>query len=151
MRVRDALFIFCLLVLVWQSKPVDDPVVHAQAQALPGECAWLHEPDGQIALACAPPSGRGWVIRHLEDVEGGTHEHPNLNLSGGSSPRGYVVLSPDTGKGSIFEGGHKDKLVLVRSKRYGGTEFRIQPTFKRGLIACDSAGCINVMRALRHR
>lgn len=120
-------------------------------RVFPDECAWLHEGDGQISLVCSPANGRGWVLRHPEDVEGGTRAHPNLNLSGGSSPRGYVVLSPDTGKGSILEGGHTDKLLLVRSKRYGGSEARTRFRFERGLTVCDNHGqrCIDVWRALR--
>ena len=127
------------------------PAVAQSPEQFPAECSWLHEPDGQITLACDPPSERGWVIRHLEDVEGGTHLHPNLNISGGSNPRGYVVLSPDTGKGSILEDGHKHKLLIVRGQQYGGTEFRIKPRFKRGLVLCNSRGrnCFDLYKTLQ--
>lgn len=119
----------------------------------PPECRWAHEPDGQISLACQPDNKRGWILRHVEDVEGGTFEHPNLNISGGSNPRGYVVITPDSGKGLIVENGRLRKLLLVRDGRYGGTEFRTPVRFENGLTVCKRPrrDCVDVMRALRRR
>lgn len=89
------------------------------------------------------------------DIQGGQYvpgrpKRLNLNLGAGNHiTRGYVVLSPDVGKGTILEDGHKRKLALFRSERHGGTQFRIKPTFKRGAVVCDRKGCVNVLDALR--
>lgn len=76
----------------------------------------------------------------------------NCNIGAGDHVhRGYVVLSPDVGKGTIMEGGHTDKLALIRSERYGGSEFRVRVRFEKGLTVCDRRGCVDLMRALRRR
>jgi hypothetical protein len=122
---------------------------------------------GTVAPNCdLDPRGGGlrcWDIRtlvHTQDIEGGRkvvlrdgtidRKKLNLNLSGGGAVnRGYVVVSPDTGKGLIVEDGHLRKLLLVRGRRYGGTEFRTRVRFERGLVVCDRRGCLDLMRALR--
>jgi hypothetical protein len=106
----------------------------------------------------------GWAIRmpnggiyNIVDVQGGTYipgrpKRLNFNISAGDHRhRGYVVITPDNGKGLIVEDGHLHKLLLVRSGRYGGTEFRTPVRFERGLTVCDSSGCVDVLKRLRER
>lgn len=74
----------------------------------------------------------------------------NVNFAAGdSNHRGWVVVNPDVGKGTILEDGHLHKLAIFRAGRYGGTEFRTGVRFKAGLVVCDSRGCLNVAKALR--
>lgn len=89
------------------------------------------------------------------DWQGGTYvpgdkKKLNTNIGAGDHiTRGYVVLSPDVGKGTLLEDGHLHKLALIRAPRYGGTEFRTRVRFERGLVACDRRGCVDLLRALR--
>ncbi len=92
------------------------------------------------------------------DLQGGQYvpgnaRRLNLNIGAGNhEQRGYVVLSPDVGRGTILEDGHLHRLLLVRARRYGGTEFRTMVRFERGLVVCDRRGCLDVARRLReHR
>lgn len=126
----------------------------AQTQTMPQGCGWVPNgssgnPDAH-ALVCNGGTLRGWV-----NFEGGRYikgrpKQLNINISGGSAThRGYVVLSPDNGKGTILEDGHLHKLALFRGPQHGGTQFRVKPTFKNGLIVCRSGkACIDLTTVL---
>jgi hypothetical protein len=142
-----------IVAISWPFALRDSGVIAAGnvMQTVPPGCGWIANESGpnEHTLVC-----NGGTLRGFEDWECGHWTgRPldlNCNISGGSSRhRGYVVLSPDNGKGTILEDGHLNKLLLVRGKRHGGTQFRIQPTMKRGLVACDAQGCLDVMKALR--
>lgn len=80
----------------------------------------------------------------------GDRQKLNCNIGAGNHiTRGYVVLSPDVGKGTLLEDGHKHKLLLVRARRYGGTEFRTRVRLERGAVVCDRRGCVDLLRELR--
>lgn len=145
----------CFLALVVTNATNNEStLVQAQdkriIQTVPPPCGWIvNDSPGRHALVC-----NAGKLRGFRDWEGGDYtgnsKTLNVNISGGSRVhRGYVVLSPDNGKGTIMEDGHLRKLLLVRSPRHGGTQFRIEPTFKRGLVACDAKGCLDVMKMLR--
>lgn len=116
----------------------------------------------------------GWAIRmprggiyNIVDVqcgeivhnEDGTLDKEKLNCNFGAGNRqhpGYVVLVADVGKGVIVDNGEPrpKKLLVVQNPRWGRSEFRTPVWFKKGLVACDRQGCIDVVRAirgLRHR
>lgn len=151
-RLFRLLLVAAFVVAIWFDAPPNDPVVRAApAPTDPSlQASWERATAGGTALRL-PLGG----IRNVVDIEGGTYvpgqpHKLNLNLAGGNAVhRGYVVLSPDNGKGTILEDGHLRKLLLVRSPRHGGTQFRIKPTLKRGLVACDARGCLDVMKTLR--
>lgn len=123
-------------------------------QSAPPPCGWALNTSNthHHGLVCF-----GGVLRGWSDFEGGNYvpgdpKKLNVNISAGSAVhRGYVVLTPDNGKGAILEDGHLHKLLIVRGNRYGGTEFRIRPRFKRSLIICDKRGkgCIDLYRVVK--
>ena len=138
--------------LLFAAGLVNPALAQTPMRTVPPGCGWIeHDRGWRHALVC-----NGGILRGFQDFEGGYYvpgkpKRLNVNISGGSAlHRGYVVLSADNGKGTIMEGGHLDKLLLVRSPRYGGSEARTNFKFKRGLVVCDNHGrdCLNVHRTL---
>lgn len=158
MKIILVLTLILSVASLAMSLSIKDSPSPAMAQVIlnvvPPGCGWIpnEKGPGRHTLIC-----NGGTLRGFQDWEGGRyvpgHKNSlNVNISGGSAKhRGYVVFSPDNGKGSIFQDGHLNKLALFRGNRYGGTEFRIAPKFKRGLIVCNDAGenCVDLYAALK--
>lgn len=143
--------LIALAALLWPLMAPSATEAPAQTGLLPG-CTV--EPGmanaGGTRFTCP---GSEWV--GAVDQQGGRYvpgepNRLNLNIGAGNHiTRGYVVLSPDVGKGTLLEDGSKHKLLLVRARRYGGTEFRTRVRFERGLTVCDRRGCVDVLKRLR--
>lgn len=139
-----------LTPLVPYQLPDTDPSLHCVLE--PG----TSQVNGERGVAIKCPIG---TLRGFTDNEMGTDDprRPTLingNISAGNRQHpGYVVITPDVGKGLIVGNGepHPKKLMLVRNPKWGHSEFRTPVWFKRGLVACDRRGCVDVMKALRAR
>lgn len=151
MILKNLLAVSLLIFVVFLITP---SVAQTPINLVPPGCGWVpnEKGPGRHTLVC-----NGGTLRGFQDWEGGRYvpghaNSLNVNISGGSSKhRGYVVLSPDNGKGTIMQDGRLHKLLLVRGNHDGGTEFRIRPRFLRSLVICDKAGegCIDLYRVVK--
>jgi hypothetical protein len=160
--MRAVFFLAAVLIMFSLLAPAEAQTPKNETLQLPGvdpSLACDLEPstahiNGMHGVAVKCPIG---TIRGFNDAELGTWDarKPSLNngnLSAGNREHpGYIVVAPDVGKGLIVGNGerHPKRLLLVRNARWGRTEFRVRVHFTRGLTACDSRGCVDVLRRLR--